>query len=442
MAERPVAPVDRPPRVHFPGLDAYRAIGMTMVLLNHAAYSTGFISRNADAGGWQELVADVVARFDLSVPMFFVMSGFLLYRPFATSALAARPAPTMRTFYRHRALRIVPAYWVALAGLAALSAATPAFDLGIDGIGAWIGNLFVLPAFGVPVPTCTGDTCHVGYGITQAWSIGVEVTFYLALPLYATAAARLAGWRPGATPGVEGTTAGRAAGVRGLLLGAGALWLTGTAFRVYVVTAEPSWARQSLLWLPMFLDLFAIGMALAVLSARHGQAGPAGPLRWLADRPGLCWFGAALVLAAMTRLSPPSEPFGLNGSEYLPRQLAYGIGSALWLLPALFGDQSRGRIRAMLASRPLVYLGTISLSFYLWHLALIAVAKSWTVPGYDELVAIAADPPPGNPLAAVATFTGSFPTVALIAWVLSLAVASLLYRAVELPSLQRKSPPA
>lgn len=432
MADQVAAPVpERSAGVHFPGLDSYRAIGMTMVLLNHAAYSTGFISRNNRAGGLAELVADVVARFDISVPMFFVMSGFLLYRPFAASAMELGRSPRTPSFYRKRALRIVPAYWFALGGLAVLGALTPAFDLGISGLGAWIGNLLALPAFGVPVETCSGDSCHVGYGITQAWSIGVEVTFYLLLPLYAAAIGRVARrWR--SAPDERGPV---------LLAGAAALFATGWAFRIVVVATEPSWARQSLLWLPMFLDLFAIGMALSVLSARHGMDGPAGAIRWLAARPALCWGAAATVLLVMTRLEPPDEPFGLNGTEYLPRQLAYGAASALWLIPALFGDQSRGRIRAMLTWRPLVYLGVISLSFYLWHLALIAVAKSWTVPGYDALVAIAADPPPGNPLAGVATFTGSFPLVAGVAWLLSLAVASAAFHAVELPFLRRKAPP-
>lgn len=408
-------------------LDAYRAIGMTMVLANHAAYSTGFISRNADRTDLVGLLADIVARFDISVPMFFVLSGFLLYRPYARAALDGRANPSTRAFLRSRALRIVPAYWVALLGLAVLDAASPAFDLGVHGSGAWVGNLFVLPAFGVPIEACSAADCHVAYGITQAWSIGVEVTFYLLLPLYAAVLARFA--TAATTP--PATTAR-------LLTGAATLWCTGTAFRIVVVTTDPTWARQSLLWLPMFLDFFALGIALAVAHARFGSAGPPGPIGRLAAHPALCWSLAGGVLLAMTRLSPPAEPFGLNGAEYVTRQLAYGVGSALWLLPALFGDQGHGRLRRTLASRPLAYLGAISLSFYLWHLALISIAKWLTVERYADLVAVAADPPPDNPLAGVATFTGSFPTVAALAWALSAVVAAVLHRLVEQPMAARK----
>jgi len=412
-----------PPLVRFPCLDAYRAIGMTMVLLNHAAYSTGFIQRSQgpDASALESFVGSVVARFDMSVPMFFVMSGFLLYRPYARATLAGRELQGTRGFLERRALRIFPAYWFALAGLGLVSAMSATFDLGIHSIGAWIGNALALPAFGVPVEVCTNGTCHVGYGITQAWSIGVEIAFYLALPLIAAALAR-----------VSRRVAGAGRPVTAVLAGIGVLWLTGTMFRAAVVLIDPSWARQSLLWLPMFLDLFALGMGLAVISARWGTEGPVGPIRTLASHPALCWVAAGGVLILMTRFQPPDEPFGLNGSEYLPRQFIYGVAAVLWLLPAMFGDQTAGRLRRALAARPLAYLGAISLSFYLWHLAVISFAKSWTVPDYALRVAAEQNAPPGS-LAGVATFTGDFPVVAAIAWVVSAAIAAVAFRVVETP---------
>jgi len=427
MSEVVPATAIAPAPLRFPCLDAYRAIGMTMVLLNHAAYSTGFIQRSQgpEASGLEAFVGAVVARFDMSVPMFFVMSGFLLYRPFAKATLAERELPATAAFFERRALRIFPAYWVALAGLGLLSALSSTFDLGITSIGSWIGNALALPAFGVPVEVCKNGSCHVGYGITQAWSIGVEITFYLVLPLIAAGLARLV-----RRAGSSSTAT--------LLAGTAVLWATGTAFRAAVVIVDPSWARQSLLWLPMFLDLFALGMALAVISARWGVAGPAGPVRTLAAHPALCWAIAGAVLVIMTRFQPPDEPFGLNGSEYLPRQFIYGLAAVLWLLPAMFGDQTAGRLRRGLAARPLTYLGAISLSFYLWHLAMISFAKAWTVPDYALRVAAEQQAPPGS-LAGVATFTGNFPLVATIAWVVSMAIAAVAFKFVEVPGQHLKA---
>jgi peptidoglycan/LPS O-acetylase OafA/YrhL len=317
---------------------------------------------------------------------------------------------------------------VALGGLALVDLASPAVDLGIEGVGNWLGNLFALPSFGVPVETCTASGCHVGFGITQAWSIGVELGFYLALPWMARAAHRLA------------TRGGRPAGPGGLLTAIAAVWLAGQGFRLFVVLAEPSWQRESLAWLPMFLDFFALGMALAVLSARFGAPGPP-RVEALARHPWACWLAVVVVIGIMTRFPPPAEPFGLSSGEYLVRQFVYGIASVLWLWPAIFGDQQRTRLRRALAWRPLVYLGSISLSFYLWHVAFVAVAKSWTVPDYDARLALEANPPPGNPLAGVATFTGNALVVTLITWGLSFVVAAVLYRVVERPLLELKSRP-
>ena len=411
---------------HFPCLDAYRGIGMTMVLLNHAAYSTNYYITDSPIA---RFLGPFIARLDLSVPMFFVMSGFLLYRPFAKATLIGRDPLPLRTFYRRRALRVFPAYWVALAGIALI------FGLQIAGAKGWLGNIFLLQAFGAPVNVCNeSGACHVGYGITQAWSIGVEITFYLLLPLFAALVSRL----------VSSLTLGRRLVV--MLAALGVLYAAGTAFRAYIVMVDPPWGEQSLLWLPMFLDLFAIGMALAVLSAAlsAGQVLPRA-VTWLGDHPALCWAIAGVIWVGVTRMKFPNKPFGLHdsdgSSDYLPRQLAYGIASAIWLWPAIFGDQTRGVLRRVLASKPLVYLGGISLSFYLWHLAIIEQTKYWTIPDYAQRVELAAHPPPGNALAGVATFTGPYLQIVLISWVVSFVVASILFRVVELPFLRLKDQP-
>jgi peptidoglycan/LPS O-acetylase OafA/YrhL len=411
---------------HFPCLDAFRAIAMTLVLINHAAYSTGYISRSQQAGATaaERIIGPILARTDLGVTAFFVLSGFLLFRPFALRIIAGADVGSLRTFYRRRVLRIFPAYWVALFGIAIV------FGLHISGIKSWIANIFLLPALGAQAQVCDGDVCHVAYGITQAWSIGIEATFYLVLPFLAIAMSRLARRRE--AMGKVGT----------MLASVAVVYLVSVAFRLIVVFANPSWARESLIWLPMYLDIFAVGMALAVISAAVTTKQPMPRvIDRMAAHPWWCWIAVAGIYAFMTLLPLASEPFGLDGNEYLARQLLYGIGSAIWLWPAIFGDQTKGRLRAFLASRPMVYLGAISLSFYLWHLNILEQVKDWTVPNYSQLQNLAAHPPPGNTLAGVATFTGNVLEVAVITWLISFVVASVLFRAVELPYLRLRDKP-
>ncbi|MBI2705398.1 MAG: acyltransferase family protein [Actinobacteria bacterium] len=414
---------------HFPALDAYRGLAMTLVLLNHASYSTGFINRGLqpDASLNEKFFGPLMARTDLGVTAFFVLSGFLLFRPFARNMLAGRPVPdrhALKSFYLRRVLRIFPAYWAALFGIAVI------FGLRIRGIGNWIANLFFLPAFGYPAEVCEGGSCRTAYAITQAWSIGIEVTFYVVLPIIAIAIHHLAKRREGG------------ARVAVMLASVGALYLVTVVFRLVVVFARPGWARQSLLWLPMYLDIFAVGMALAVISTAI-KAGYRMPRLgdWLTAHPNLCWAITGAIFVFMAMLPLAKEPFGLNGNEYLARQFLYGLGSSIWLWPAMFGDQTKGRLRAFLSSRPMVYLGAISLSFYLWHLNILEAVKDWTIPGYAVLQQRAADAGPNGGLASVATFTGNFVVVAVLTWLLSFAVGSVLYRSVEVPFLRLKGKP-
>jgi peptidoglycan/LPS O-acetylase OafA/YrhL len=168
------APTLAPPPGHprFPLLDGVRALAALSVVLLHVADGTGFAQTNA--------LGAFTARLDLGVALFFVLSGFLLYRPFVAARLEGRPAPTLPRYLRRRLLRIVPAFWLAMLVLGALG--------WIDVLNAdwwryfgFIQNLDPETALG---------------GIAGAWSLCVEMAFYLVLPLWALAAARWLGGRP------------------------------------------------------------------------------------------------------------------------------------------------------------------------------------------------------------------------------------------------------
>ena len=78
-----------PSREHrgYPGLNALRAAGALMVLTTHTAFDTGQVPR-----GW---TGAVLARMDFGVALFFVLSGFLLGRPFLLRGARGLPAPAL-----------------------------------------------------------------------------------------------------------------------------------------------------------------------------------------------------------------------------------------------------------------------------------------------------------------------------------------------------------
>ncbi|TMK55405.1 MAG: acyltransferase, partial [Actinobacteria bacterium] len=120
------------------------------------------------------------AQMDIGVPVFFVISGFLLYRPFVAARLSGRPSMGAGMFWWRRALRIFPAYWVALIAVSTL------FDWElsrpIDSVKAFIEHFFLLQVY-------SSDRV-IGGPVQQSWTLAVEVAFYLFLPIYAWCVSR------------------------------------------------------------------------------------------------------------------------------------------------------------------------------------------------------------------------------------------------------------
>ena len=115
-------------------------------------------------------------QLNIGVTVFFLISGFLLYQPFARSRYAGDRSPATLPYAERRGLRIFPAYWVALVGVVVLvgksgeaATATPVFS----GHGA-------LTYF--PLMQAYGSNTLFG-GISAAWTLSVELSFYVMLPL-------------------------------------------------------------------------------------------------------------------------------------------------------------------------------------------------------------------------------------------------------------------
>ena len=170
-------------------------------------------------------------RFDLAVAVFFALSGFLLWRGHAAAARGLRPIPPTGHYLRSRIVRIMPGYLVAVVVILSLLPDAKA-DLTV-----WLANLSLTQIY-VPL-TLTA-------GLTQMWSLSVEVAFYLALPLLALLARRL--------PVRARIPVIAAAAV------ASFGWGAGDPVRRARIGVNP------LNWPPAFFSWFAAGMLLAELT--------------------------------------------------------------------------------------------------------------------------------------------------------------------------------
>ena len=334
----PAALAPPPGNPRFPLLDAMRAIAALSVV----AYHVGFFSR-ANEHGW---TGALLSRLNVGVTVFFVISGFVLYRPMVRARWDGEPPRSPAVYARHRLLRIVPAYWLALTVLAI----TPGL------VGVFTDRWWVYYGFG---QVYSGDTILKGIG--PAWSLCTEVVFYAALPLCAAALGRT--WR-----------GDRRRGVRRELAVLGALGLASLGFRAAIeLRSGAPFLTQTLLGT---FDGFVLGMALAVGSvALAGRSIQPGAIRLVTERPLVPWAVALACFVAAAAVGGPDPAFlfasdAPAGEALAVRVLGLGVAVAL-LAPAIFGDRAGGAPRRLLALPALAWLGTISYGIYLWHYPVI-----------------------------------------------------------------------
>jgi peptidoglycan/LPS O-acetylase OafA/YrhL len=155
-----------------PSLTGVRALAAILVVATHAAYTTGKYTH-----GYAGLV---FARMEIGVPIFFVLSGFLLFGPWVRAAAAGSPGPSLRRYAWHRVRRIMPAYIVTvLIAFAIYHFRDAGPNPGHTPMGL-LRNLTLTQIY-----TDGYIFSHIHQGLTQMWSLAVEVAFYLVLPLLA-----------------------------------------------------------------------------------------------------------------------------------------------------------------------------------------------------------------------------------------------------------------
>jgi peptidoglycan/LPS O-acetylase OafA/YrhL len=327
----------------FTSFDGLRILGMFGVLCFHAAFATG-----AD----QKTFGQLLSNAQVAVPMFSAISGFLLFRPFVLRYLQGRPQPRTRTWLRRRFIRVFPLYWFILTMCVLF--------LGVELRG--VRNAFLYYSLLFPFAR---EEVALGFGgtvgIADAWFLTTDIVFYFMLPVVTFGLIALAR-RHVATVNQK---------VRTALFVCLGLYLFGQVFRIMLVTVQPSWARRALIWPTNWIDFFSIGMALAVVSAWVAVGGHVPRLlAALGRRAWMSWWIAVAVYLSLLSFAPPRTP-GVIGTEYYFRFLIWGVFVFFAVVPAMFGDQTRGVGRKVLSCRIAVIGGAISYGFYLFHLAVM-----------------------------------------------------------------------
>lgn len=278
------------------------------------------------------------------VYLFFALSGYLLFGPFARRDFDGGDSIDLRRYAMNRAVRILPLYYVVVVAVLVIQE-------GGGTLGQWWKFLLFAENFSIET---------VGQINGVLWSLVVELHFYLLLPVLALVIGRLSG----------GSL------VRGMaiLLALGA---ASYAWRAHAVVGGDGAA--AVLWrysLPTTFFFFISGMSLALIRIAWERRRPGwlrGPLAWSG-----AWLTASAVLWALV-LDDYGREWAVAGASFLM------VGACV--LPLRAGVAVRA-----LEWRPLAVVGVASYSLYLWHVPVLNVlVQPWLLDGvpFGVLLAVA-----------------------------------------------------
>ncbi|MBU1174968.1 MAG: acyltransferase [Alphaproteobacteria bacterium] len=385
-------------RQNLAGADFVRSLACLGVVAHHLA-------QRLDPHALSPTLRDIHSASILGafgVGAFFVLSGYLLSRPFWLAIDAGKPMPSLRHYALRRLARIAPGYWAALLVTFVLS----------------------ITLFGVRLDAALVQRFLAGAGFMSAWhwltmfpvevngplwSIGFEVMSYLLLPLC------LVPMFIGNRFGLRGWPA-RAVWLGAILVAIGAHGITiatirippaGTGWQYGLVGGARAWMPEYNVF--GFFAMFAIGAlagGLQVLCA--GRRHVIFDLLFLTGLA-LAWWAAGPYLSRAI-----AEGWGWLDIPYCYPLFPLGIGLALAAAPSSLW------IRHLTELGIFRYVALISFGLYVWHYLVLELIRQLAAPAFH--FAGISDP-------------AYWALLSLVGVGLSILVAHLSYRLIERPVL-------
>lgn len=304
-------------------IESLRALAALSVLVGHVwLYSTLF-----GPSSYSSLPRRLLAGGGFGVMLFFALTGYLIYRPFARRHFGSGAEVRLAVYARNRALRILPLYWAAVIVLLLMTQH-----------GGTANQWWRFMTFSESFSLSTAQRVDA-----PMWSLVVEAHFYLLLPALAWALGRL----------------GRAKGGRA---GAAAALVALAVPSVVLRHLDP---RPYYLWqfsLPETFYGFVPGMLLALVQTAWEGGRP----RWLRGPPARrdVWLGAAVAGWVAVCQWPGAEAPLIAVASFL------AVGAVVLPLDG-------AGLALALDLRPLSLVGVASYSLYIWHVPMIE--RVWRV---------------------------------------------------------------
>lgn len=276
-----------------------------------------------------------------------LLSGFLLYYPYAVSLRDAKRLPGIFGFYKKRAARIVPSYTLCVLVMLFFVAIPQGkyaalWDGARDVLAhlTFTHTLFPFSYYGSPLNGAL-------------WTLGVEVQFYLLFPFLARAFAK----KP--------------------IITYAAMTCAAFAFRYYASTLPDCamWFNQ----LPAFLDVYANGFVAASVFAAIAKKleKPDKAEGWL--RILFTCACAACVCCLVAIAKGQAAENGTSAIRLGQMSRRYPLSVMLGLLMVCLPFSVSG-VRLILGNAVTRVLSLCSFQFYMWHQVLAVQLRAWRIP--------------------------------------------------------------
>ncbi len=361
-----------PQKNNISALDGVRAVACLFVLTFHL----NFMLQLWNINRLGHLAIAILLAGDAGVTLFFVLSGFLLFLPYAKSLLFDSNWPATGRFYLRRVMRIIPGYYVSLFLLILFT--HPEY-LHLN----HIKQLTLFLTFFMDSSQSTYQQINGPY-----WSLAVEWQFYLLLPLLAIGMRMLV---------QRGTFQRRIATLVFCLLGVIAWGMISRYLGSYLIDHPtvtffaPRPVINILIFFfygcsgmgfhGKFLEDFAVGMFIGVLYIIANNQPQDGTFNlWLRRLSSWFWAFGLILLVVMAmwesdRSAPDIWPFFKSFFPYYLwwREILLSLGFGSCVFAVLFGSKG---LQRMFSWAPLRWLGLISYSLYIWHLPLLLIFDS------------------------------------------------------------------
>lgn len=335
------------------GADGVRALACLWVFGHHVVLLLDLPQRG---------VGKLLGRHGpLGVVVFFVLSGFLLARPWWRALGDGGPPPDLRAYARRRAARIVPAYAVCLVVSFLVFGAFTARD----GLRLAAGLAFVSAFHPVTYFPVEGNS--------PCWSLGVEGVFYACLPLLGLALARARTLR-----------AGRLATLGALLLVLAAqAVVVATVPRPGVPADATDLVRLAATWLPERSPLGLLPHLLVGVLAGSFVVGP-GVGRPTGRGDALAIIALAAIVLELGWRGPGAGLASLDAvwaSRHVPGLHGRFPGFPVAVGALLVGLARSRRLGPAFDAAPLRATATLSYGLYLWHVPVLLGVVAALRPG-------------------------------------------------------------